>query len=422
MRWLIPCLFLPLSLCATKPPVVVPTPTTMHVHVHVRQADHPDVGIAGAQVRLQVPAGWAEGVTAGADGYAMLTVPIALTETQLQIDAEGYQPVNQHADVSPEITLVVAMQPMFVPLPKLVPVGQFFRQSTGDGDSARFTAIEASDFNLLNRWQHGEDITPVLKQRAEIGFNLLRVWTLYDLAAASIGVFLDPDYDRIPAFLDLCARYGFYVEFTAYTSTERTDHWNRLVAAVQGKTNVLLELVNEEDQSANHLVYLSEYQRPSGVLASHGSNGSEKWSVAPYWDYVTFHTNGASQEQRKVGHNAMEIWSGPTLANETSRYPEVGLWRGKTLAQQQALAFDSAAGAALLAAGSCFHSVDGKASVLFDANTEAVARAWVAGAKSVDLACQAGPYKHRADLEGTTYLRVYERPVAGHACVVRIRK
>src|SRR2546426_8399982 len=137
---------------------------------------------------------------------------------------------------------------------------------------------------------------------------------------------------------------------------------------------------------------------------------------------------GAVEEQRKIGHNAMEIWGGPTVTNETSRCPEVGMWRGADPARTAALAFDSAAGAALLCAGSCFHSVHGKTSELWDGVEGSAAMAWANGAKSVDLECQDGPYMHRADLEEPRdsrgvgqYLRVYERRVAGHDGIVRIR-
>lgn len=298
-------------------------------------------------------------------------------------------------------------------LPRLVVNGQMFGLETGE----RWTAIQNSDFNLLNRWQHGEDIYPVLEQRAKVGFNLLRVWTLYDLV--NIGTFTDIDYSRIPDFLQECSRYGLYVEFTAYTSLERKDHWDKLVAACQGPSNVLTELVNEGTLPVNQ-IDMARYARPSGVLASHGSGGSE--GVPPWdpWDYVTFHTNGASEEQRKIGHNAWEIWSGPTLTNETSRYPEVGMWVGASLERQKQLAYDSAAGAALLCAGSCFHSVHGKTSELWDANELAVADAWVRGAKSVSLACQPGAYYRRDDLLTDELLRVYQRGTSG--CIVEIHK
>jgi len=305
-------------------------------------------------------------------------------------------------------------------LPRLAVDGQFFRQAT---TGARWTARQCSDFNLLNRWQHGEDIAPVLRQRAMAGFNLLRVWTLYDLADKGIGTFLDIDYARVPAFLALCAQYGFYVEFTAYTSLERKDHWAQLCNACAGASNVLLELVNEGTLPVNQ-IDMARYCRPAGTLCSRGSGGSE--GVPPWepWDYCTYHTNGASEEQRKVGHNAMadlaDVYQVPALTNETSRYPDVGMWVGADLDRQRQLAYESAAGASLLCAGSCFHSVAGKASVLWDAWTDAVASAWTDGARAVSTSCQPKPYRRRDDLLTDDLLRVYQR--GDNGCIVAIHK
>lgn len=302
----------------------------------------------------------------------------------------------------------------FAPLPRLVVNGHVFQLETGQP----FTAIQCSDFNLFNRYQSGEDITPILQQRSKAGFNMLRVWTLYNLTG--IGTLLTPDYTKIPAFLQLCARYGLYVEFTAYTSTELVPHWGWLVAAVQGQTNCLLELVNEGDLPVN-AIDMSRYTKPTGILASRGSCGSEGLPPWGAWDYCTFHTNGANEEQRKVGHNAMEVWNGPVITNETSRYPDVGMWVGADLFRQRNLAYDAAEGAALLCAGSCFHSVAGKTSVLWEGPTLEVARAWAAGARNVPLRCQHEAYRHRTDLETADLLRVYQRG-ASEDCIVMIRK
>lgn len=302
--------------------------------------------------------------------------------------------------------------PPFKPLPRLRVRGHCFEQETGQ----RFTAIEASDFNLFARFQNGEDITPVLQQRRDLGYNMRRVWTLYDIP--SIGTLLHPDYGRMAEFLVLCAQYGSYVEFTAYTSTFDPNHWGRLIEAVRGQSNVLLELGNELDLPVNRLIDLDFYTKPDGILCSHGSNSSQAWPVIPYWDYATFHTNGAREEQRKIGHNAWEIGSGAVLTNETSRWPDVGMWPHATLERAQALAFDSAAGAALLCAGSCFHSIHGKTSMLWTWPEVEVATAWANGARSVDLTQQDEAYQHRSDLEGPDDLRVYQRGAA----IVKIRK
>jgi hypothetical protein len=162
---------------------------------------------------------------------------------------------------------------------------------------------------------------------------------------------------------------------------------------------------------------LSPFHPLHGFLCSHGSNGSQSQPIKPDWDYATFHTNGAFEENRKVGHNAMETWTGPTDTNETSRFPEVGMWSGADRQRQKDLAFDSAAGAALLCAGSCFHSVHGKDSTLFDADHVEVATEWCRGADSVDLSQQDQPYVHRQDLETPGMLRVYQRGTA----IVKIR-
>jgi len=141
---------------------------------------------------------------------------------------------------------------------------------------------------------------------------------------------------------------------------------------------VLLELVNEGTLPVNQ-IDMDRYARPFGILASHGSGGAEGDPPWEPWDYITRHTNGADEEQRKVGKQSMDlavIEQVPVLTNETSRYPDVGMWRGADAARAQALAFDSAAGASLLCAGSAYHSVSGKSSVLWTNAEMEAARAW----------------------------------------------
>ncbi len=283
----------------------------------------------------------------------------------------------------------------------LAPLGvynQFFRLATGEP----FTAIECSDFNLFARYldEGVLAIQPVLQQRQQCGFNLLRVWTLFDIPG--IGTLRLEEhadlYDHIPAFTDVCAQFGLRVEFTAYDAARRC------------RTLPLLEGVNELDQNTNEPDHLGrvfnglwlDYQQAHGLLASHGSNGSQAQPVQSYWDYLTFHTNGAFEEQRKVGHNAMEWSTRPVLTNETSRsenYPSLA-----------SFAFDSAAGAALLCAGSCFHSPNGKKSQLWEGKELDQALQWASGARSVSLVCQEYAYAHRTDLEGAAdVLRAYGR-------------
>lgn len=308
----------------------------------------------------------------------------------------------------------------------LVTSGQYFALESGEP----WTAIECSDFALLAKWCSGEDISPVLQQRADCGFNLLRVWTLFDIPG--IGTVTALDYGRVHQFVAACAAAGLYVEFTAYTGINDALHWSRLVAAaLRCRIRPLLELVNELDQNTNEPdargrvfdLTLHE-QAPAPILSSHGSNGSQALAVRPAWSYETFHTNDAAEWWRKVGHNAMEMavgtedWPGsglPVLSNENTRFPD----RDSSAEH----AYDAAAGAALLCAGSCYHSTGGKQSVLWSADEERCARAWAAGARSVDLRAQGGSYRHAGELEGAGDLRVYQRVLPdGRAWTVKIRK
>lgn len=293
-----------------------------------------------------------------------------------------------------------------------------------DFSMTRTTIIECSDFNLFNRFLAGEDIGSVLEQRAAVGFNTLRVWTAYQIGR--IGRLIPrehPDYyAQIPAFLDACSLYGLYVEFTAFTGPyeamfanddEKVAHWDQLCAACATRTNVLLELVNEYDNGPNLGLPYDRLQKPAGVLSSHGSGSQDSPPKEPFWDYATWRA-AAGEWQRKIGHGADEFGGAfPVITNETPRYPD----------NEQSLthAYDGAAGAALLCAGSCFHSVHGKDSTLWTGLELDAAVAWTAGATSVPLDCQAGGYVHRSDLEGGQALRVYQRG-QDDRCIVRIRR
>jgi hypothetical protein len=326
----------------------------------------------------------------------------------LTVTRDGYlpyveQPYHAPASDTPiPIHLEAKPAPPAVHLEELTTRGHSFQLANG----VLWTGVQCSDFNLLNLWQHGIDITPVLAQRQSCGFNLLRVWTAFDIPG--IGTFRDIDYGRIPAFVALCASYGLRIEFTAYTGINDPQHWPRLCdAARQCQPRPLLELVNELDQNTDEpddqgrVFHLSDYTKPDGLLASHGSNGSQAAPVMPHWDYAVMHFNDAFEWQRKCGHNAMEVWGGPTLSNENTRYPDK--------AQSPDLAYDAAAGAALLCAGSCFHSVHGKTSELWVGEELNAAYAWAAGALSVDLDYQDGLYNHVPSLETPDLLRVYQR-------------
>lgn len=317
------------------------------------------------------------------------------------------------------------------PAPVLTVDGRFFRVN-----GERWTGIQSSEFSLLKRFLEDEDIAPILKARADLGFNALRVWTLNESVVGKVyagGIHPNqyPDfYDGVHAFAQECGAAGFCVELTAFTSCvplmpyvgDQVDHWTRLQDAVRGQPNVLLELVNEWDwghgENAPDRSLWS--MRPSGILACSGSSTADAPPVEPVWDYVCYHSNGLNEWQRKVGHNTME-WADhfrmPGSANENMRYPDDD--------DSTIHAYDAAAGATLLTASACFHSQGGKYSRPFDDIETAAAASWVMGARSVPLEFQAGHYIHRSELEDheqKTVLRAYERRLSdgrGHLVLIR---
>lgn len=331
-------------------------------------------------------------------------------------------------------------------LPRLTtrgPEGKFFQLETGEA----FTAIEATDFNLYDRFLKGEDIRPVLEQRAHpwddgrSGFNMLRVWTAYDVcpdgvragrSCQPIGRLVPREhsdfYARLPEFLTLVSTYGFYVELTAFTGrwevtlpteSEKDQHWAGLVATVQSATNVILELVNEYNHPANKGLPVMRFdQPPAPLLASHGSGIAGSAPLQPYWTHGTYRPGTGSRWMWKAVHDGMEKVADmagiPVLVNEMTRFPD----------QDQSLehAYDVARGCALLLAGCAFHSVSGKASALWSGQELALAQAWVTGARSMPLGCQAGRYVRRTNFEQSGILRAYERAGVGPGCIAMIRQ
>lgn len=299
--------------------------------------------------------------------------------------------------------------------------GQFF---TLNGQP--FTVIQSSEFSLFKRYLDGEDINPVLRQRSALGFNTLRVWLLNtSVVAFRNGTQQDgihpaqhsDFYTRLRAFCGVCESYGLIVELTVFTSTpdlmpnhgDQQLHLNLAANAVMGLGNVLLELVNENDHETNGVKDNEVWNgltRPGGVLISRGSSNADNPPNRHDnpWDYEEYHTNGLSEFQRKVGHNAME-WADqshkPCVSNENTRYPDQD--------SSEIHAEDAAENGALLCAGSCYHSQAGKASVLFTGIELNCAGKWAGGAKKVPLEFQKGRYAHLVELEGPNCIRAHAR-------------
>lgn len=303
-------------------------------------------------------------------------------------------------------------------------------------DGGRFTVIGCSDFNLFCSYLvHGESyVRSIMAERSSIGFNWLRVWLAYwdtntNQGIPGIGKLNPADhpgmYDKLKPFSALAAQYKLYIEFTAFTGPHIPGHWDAIGNGLQGVTNATVELCNENNAHAVR-IDPNAYQKLQGVICSRGSNASRNppprdpykppllAGASGWWDYENMHFVNVPQWPRQVGHNTMELSVGDAEGHiPASRVPAVS--DENTRPDQDGNIdhfFDAAAGAALLCAGSTFHSNSGKASVLFNPNDRTFAEAWVAGAKSVPLEFQYGLYRHAPELETDAWKhgeRVYQR-------------
>lgn len=319
----------------------------------------------------------------------------------------------------------VQLPKLLVPtgLSALVVHGQVFQQA----DGTPWTAIDSSSFQAVEKCLTGQDLTAVFGQLRDVGFNMIRVFgmcrNLFDLNPTHFPNF----YDRLPALLHAAAAYGLRTNFVVFPDCalvmprleDQLAHWQRIGDALRPvASSCLVSLVNEVEQTPNQM-NTDAFAPLAGLLCSHGSHGSRQAPVRPWWDFEEYHTNNEPQFWREP-HNGMEFSQGaegivasgvPMLITENRR-PDL---------DPVASHFgDAAECAALLVAGSCFHSIPGRTSDLLSGHDLECARAWVAGVKRIALACQGGAYTHRLDLErpdaGTTGERAYQRG-SDEACI-----
>jgi hypothetical protein len=377
-------------------------------------------------------------------GYCDVTVHDAptLQQTYVTVDAPGFTPYRQDAVRLPAGNVQVwtgtgcgmpspsqcVNLPALTPLalPRLIVKDWYFVQENG----VPFTVIGCSDFDLYRQFLMNGDVSiePVLQQRASLGCNVLRVFGSFNGALGSFVPTTHGElwYAGLSRFARALAAHGLRGEFVVFADTStwlpdpsaQVAHWNRTIDALRSETNILIEAVNEADQPINRTEGLPAFPMPSTLNSSHGSNGSGAWGVEPFWHWTAIHTNLEDEWWRKVGHNCYEIgwivpapngWRGPCYANENRRPDQDAVLQHF---------FDAAAGAALLSAGSTFHSNEGKASQLFEGVTLDAAKAWIAGARSVPLYCQPQPYG-RPDPPDPGDLRTYYRG-SDPACRVHI--
>jgi len=166
-------------------------------------------------------------------------------------------------------------------------------------DNSKWYWKGATDFRLLERFIHGEDINPILDQRKSCGANILRVVAM---KANNTGWELNPlstpgYWDKVREFFKKVHSKGLKVEFTVFCDTrslmpstaDQQRFWGEAISIAQEFDHVLLELINEMGHPTQYLDP-NDFSRPGGgLLASHGSGLTDAPPVHPLWDFGTYH-------------------------------------------------------------------------------------------------------------------------------------
>lgn len=422
-------LFLSITACINvrRPQPPHPTPTVREVHISVW--GNGDLVPASGTLALDDAAMTIlQGrVVEGRVFFGPLPADVLYTHgAWLSLYHEDFLPFRGRVILAPDIDVSLTARPR---LAAIVQRGLFFGAQQGSEPVRRLNLVGASDFNLYARYlKEGEAVVRAILLDRE-GFNLLRIFLQFDIAFPEEHIRLYPPehpqyYEKLPAFLELLAQYGKYAMLTVTTDALRlglTPQWQRehswrVAQAVRGSPNVLWEQGNEYGSHGGTDWDLT-IPPPGGIFASSGSVGSDQFPDQlglPLWNYSQYHSNDAFEWQRKVGHNAMEFadYTGkPVCASENTRYPD----RDSSIAR----AYGASAGAALLVGCSVYHFIGGRVSRLMSPAERAGAQAWQAGARSIPLYCQDGPYRRRDDLLTPEWLRVYQRGT-DEACIAKI--
>lgn len=398
-----------LAACTVGHPIVVPPhpPATYALVVHACDGEP---CIAGDESYKHPGATVTVGEFSGvADGAGNRLVE-GLTAGSYHVCVQAQNYVDACTDVAlprPEgsdVFLVITRD-----VPPVLPVhvdGLVFRDSTG----AIWSYRGATSFLLLRRYIQGENILPYLDRRSAVGENVLRV-----LSTVTWGPIFPEDYtdDQLRAFLTLVHSRGLRVEMVALAAAQdwpldrQQKHVQRIVNAVADAGALdFVEVANEPfKNSAPPVEVMRKVVRRPGVLMAYGDYSVSCDSlVQPVLDYLTFHPE-RKDEWPRTAKDARELRDGfdcgngrpgfggahvPVVSDEPMGANEVNEPGRRSNVADDFYWF--AATAAIMGAGTTFHSEAGLTSAEPGPYQAAAERAFAAGLRSVDPVAQLGQY------------------------------
>jgi len=156
--------------------------------------------------------------------------------------------------------------------------------------SGQVVLVGTDQMRSYERFRNGEDLTPLLRESLEIGFN---VWRVFLMAEWTVHP-QDDDLSQLGPFVDFLNERGFIPQVEVFADcqtllpnvNDRIVRWNRVNEILRGKV-VLVSCGNEWDKNGFNPGEFADPQ--NGILWSRGSATGDKACFLPEGRFNLFH-------------------------------------------------------------------------------------------------------------------------------------
>lgn len=170
---------------------------------------------------------------------------------------------------------------------------QFYRP-----DGERWLMKGATEFRALDLFCNDRDqFNRVCDQRQQAGANTLRSLSMkWDNTGWAFAPRNPQAQSILPDYCEALAARGLYGLYTVFADTravmpspsEQHEYWQATCDVMRAYPHMLVQLCNEWDHPTQ-AIDPSQFSKPDGILACHGSGQTDANPVAPRWDFACYH-------------------------------------------------------------------------------------------------------------------------------------
>ena len=270
--------------------------------ISLRVVNAHDRGLPGAEVSLTPDDGPSDWQVADRNGRVTFAV-IATGTARVTAEADGYAGVTYGVHMPAMSTDgPVDGWPGLITLTRLAtgPLtvqGMFFLAASGH----RFFVRGSSDFRLAELILSGREAQAraVVEDRKSCGANLLRILSM-KASNTRAAWSLDPRHpghrDLRRRTFDLLGDLGLLGQWCVLADTrawmpdpaEQVDYFLSNCEDARPYPHIWLECLNEANHPTQQVPDPTIFQKPEGILSSHGSRLTDEQPQTPFWDFATY--------------------------------------------------------------------------------------------------------------------------------------